>query len=316
MPPSLRSEYRAVADDLDGRRAVGAGARARSRGRPPRFRPAGPWRAGRRWRPCPAAARTISASRSSSATVSARHSTTSVEATSCSALGLAGIAQAQDARVDEQPAIAIFGKARQAIDVGHLDAGRLQRLDQRVGQPLRQLVQRHEPGRRIVRGRAPDGASSRPAARRPAPAATARSGPGGADSLAGWRAPASGRPRQRRPDGRTARPGAASSTRAKTSGLAATVAPSRRSRSARPCEARQRVGVAHLEVAAQRRRRPGLAAPLHRRAGGGADRDENAPSANMARLASASPSDRPTPARRSRRRDRASAARPRHRAGR
>ena len=58
-----------------------------------------------------------------------------------------GIAQHQHAGIDEQAAIAVFGKAGQAVDVGDRDAGPLQRLDQRIGEPLRQLVQRHEAAR-------------------------------------------------------------------------------------------------------------------------------------------------------------------------
>ena len=54
------------------------------------------------------------------------------------------IAQRQHAGVDEQPAVAIFRQAGEPVDVGDLDAGPLQRLDQRIGEPLRQLVQRHE----------------------------------------------------------------------------------------------------------------------------------------------------------------------------
>ncbi len=70
------------------------------------------------------------------------------------AFGLVGVAQGQHAGVEEQAAVAIFGKARQAVDVGDRDAGRLQRLDQRVGEPLRELVQRHEAARRIGCGQA------------------------------------------------------------------------------------------------------------------------------------------------------------------
>ena len=61
-----------------------------------------------------------------------------------------GIAQRQHADIDEQAAIAVFGKPGEAVDVGHLDAGALQRLDQRIGQPLRELVQRHEAVGRVV----------------------------------------------------------------------------------------------------------------------------------------------------------------------
>ena len=61
------------------------------------------------------------------------------------------IAQDQYACVDQQPAIAIFGKTGQTIDVGDDEARRLQRLDQRIGQPLGELVQRHQAGGEIVR---------------------------------------------------------------------------------------------------------------------------------------------------------------------
>ena len=60
------------------------------------------------------------------------------------ALDIAGIAKHEDAGVDEQAAVAVFRKPRQAIDVGHLQPGALQRLNQRIGQPLGQLVQRHQ----------------------------------------------------------------------------------------------------------------------------------------------------------------------------
>ena len=59
------------------------------------------------------------------------------------------IAKHQHAGIDEQPAIAIFRKAGEAIDIGDADAGRLQGLDQRIGQPLRKLVQRHQAAGRI-----------------------------------------------------------------------------------------------------------------------------------------------------------------------
>ena len=152
LPSLPRSEYGAVADDLDGRRAVGpARARDRPAGRPCSALQDAGEREGRR-RPCCSRWRTLSASRSSSATVSARHSTTRADPTSCSRSASPGVAQGQHARVDEQAAVAIFGEARQAVDVRHLDAGRLQRLDERVGEPLRELVQRHEPARGVVRG--------------------------------------------------------------------------------------------------------------------------------------------------------------------
>src|SRR5438270_6503519 len=47
-------------------------------------------------------------------------------------------------QVDEQAAVAIFGQSAERVDIGDLNAGRLQRLDQRISQPLRELVERHE----------------------------------------------------------------------------------------------------------------------------------------------------------------------------
>jgi hypothetical protein len=67
------------------------------------------------------------------------------------ALRIFGIAKGEHADVDEQAAIAIFGKAREAIDIVYANASRLQRLDQGLGQPLRQLVQRHQTAGRIRR---------------------------------------------------------------------------------------------------------------------------------------------------------------------
>lgn len=39
------------------------------------------------------------------------------------ALGIGGVAQAQHLVIDEQPAIAIFGKPGQAVDVGDVESG-------------------------------------------------------------------------------------------------------------------------------------------------------------------------------------------------
>ena len=78
------------------------------------------------------------------------------------------IAQRQHAGVDEQPAVAIFREAGEPVDVGDLDAGPLQRLDQRIGQPLRQLVQRHQPAGFVVgfQRRMPPAVAERHAAER------------------------------------------------------------------------------------------------------------------------------------------------------
>ena len=62
-----------------------------------------------------------------------------------------GVAQHQRAGIDEQPAIAILRKSGQAIDGGHGNPGAFHRLDQGIGEPLRQLVERHEPVGGIVR---------------------------------------------------------------------------------------------------------------------------------------------------------------------
>ncbi|MGY3470370.1 hypothetical protein ACVW0I_007241 [Bradyrhizobium sp. LM6.11] len=45
------------------------------------------------------------------------------------ALGVSRIAQAQHLVIDEQAAIAVFGKPGQAVDVGDVESGALERLD-------------------------------------------------------------------------------------------------------------------------------------------------------------------------------------------
>src|SRR3954453_22325630 len=50
------------------------------------------------------------------------------------------IAQAQHACVHKQSAVAVFGESSKAVDVGDRNTGPLQRLDKRVGEPLRELV--------------------------------------------------------------------------------------------------------------------------------------------------------------------------------
>ncbi len=47
-------------------------------------------------------------------------------------------------------AVAVLGEAGQSVGVADADAGALQGFDERVAQPLRQLVQRQEAVRRIV----------------------------------------------------------------------------------------------------------------------------------------------------------------------
>ena len=50
----------------------------------------------------------------------------------------------EHAAVDEQAAVAILGEARELVEAGDARARRLERLDQRVGEPLRELVERNE----------------------------------------------------------------------------------------------------------------------------------------------------------------------------
>ena len=94
--------------------------------------------------------------------------------------------------------------------------------------------------------------------------------------------------------GRTARPGARHRRARTLRACAATVEPRRRSRSARPCRPASGLAALDLEVAAQRRRWSDAASAAASARRGRRGSDENAPAANMARLASASPSDRPT----------------------
>ena len=99
-----------------------------------------------------------------------------------------GIGEGEHARVHEQAAVAIFGEAGEAVDVDDLDARLLERLDQRIGQPLRELVQRHEAVARIVAAdrRVPPAIAERDAVDRPAgpprsgraPRAAVRGSPG------------------------------------------------------------------------------------------------------------------------------------------
>ena len=207
------------------------------------------------------------------------------------ARGVGGIAQGQHAGVDEQPAIAVFGQAGEAVDIGHVDAGGLQRLDQRIGQPLRQLVQRHEAVGRVVgrQRRVPPAIAERDAAerqpRRPDRAEVAQQLRAGSPARR-WRPSSASAARwSNRPPG-TRRIAACRRHRAS----AATWSPRRRSRSARPSMPDQRIGVASTWKC----RAQSIAdvkfcsAPASARSGC-AGSAENAPPANIARLASAKP---------------------------
>src|SRR5437660_1584236 len=62
------------------------------------------------------------------------------------------IARLDDSAIDEQTAIAVFGEPGQPADVGHVEPRLGERLDQRIDQPLAELVKRYEPiaGNRAV----------------------------------------------------------------------------------------------------------------------------------------------------------------------
>src|SRR5262245_3262630 len=61
------------------------------------------------------------------------------------------VAQDEHTGVEHQPAVAVFSKAGQTVDVDNVKARGLQRLDQRIGEPLRQFVQWHETRGAVVR---------------------------------------------------------------------------------------------------------------------------------------------------------------------
>src|SRR5215510_3666336 len=61
------------------------------------------------------------------------------------------IPQDQNPRIHEQPAVAILSKTGKPIDVSYGIARPLQRLYERIGKPLRQLVQRDEAVRGVLR---------------------------------------------------------------------------------------------------------------------------------------------------------------------
>ena len=145
---------------------------------------------------------------------------------------LGRIAQRDHAEIDEQAAIAVFGKAGQAVHVADFKSRLLQRLDQRIGQPLRQLVERHETVGRVGaldRGMFP-GVAQRHAAEhdpsRPDRAEMQKQGAqniGRGNDLSHCACSRSNKP-----------PGRALSLIAKTSGAALSALPSLASKAARP----------------------------------------------------------------------------------
>jgi len=60
----------------------------------------------------------------------------------------ARVARFDDAAIEEQPAIAVFGETGQPIEPDDLQPSLLKRLDQRIGKPLAELMKRHEFRRR------------------------------------------------------------------------------------------------------------------------------------------------------------------------
>jgi hypothetical protein len=109
--------------------------------------------------------RTRGASSSSSATVSARHSTMNSSLTFQLRRQRGRVAQDDHAAVDQQAAVAVFGQAGERVEAAHLHAGPLEGFEQRVGEPLRQLVEGHPAVGQARAVHGARGASSRPAQR-------------------------------------------------------------------------------------------------------------------------------------------------------
>ena len=65
--------------------------------------------------------------------------------------GIGRILQGDHAGVEEKPAVAVFGQAGEPVDLDHGEACPFERLDQGIGEPLRQLVEGNEPLRGIRR---------------------------------------------------------------------------------------------------------------------------------------------------------------------
>lgn len=73
--------------------------------------------------------------------MSARHSTTKAGLHRLRRARFFRVPRNERAEIHQQAAVAIFGQAGEAVDVDDFDARALQGLDQRIGQPLRQLVE-------------------------------------------------------------------------------------------------------------------------------------------------------------------------------
>ena len=120
----------------------------------------------------PSLARIGTAIRSRSATVSARHSTTRAESTACAVPPFSGILQGEHPGIEKEPTVAVFRQPREPVDVHHREAGPFERLDERVGEPLRELVERHE----AARGAGPAASGCRQVSPRLTPPRTMRPG--------------------------------------------------------------------------------------------------------------------------------------------
>ena len=127
-----------------------------------------------------------SAMRSSAITVSARHSTTagSSHRERCP-MQDAGSRGTSTPSVEQQSAVAVFGQAGQAVQPGDRKPGFLQRLEQRIGQPLRELVERRpNPARSAGRGERAAGCAPAVAQRHAVQRAAATATPGPARAAA------------------------------------------------------------------------------------------------------------------------------------
>src|SRR5215472_10796941 len=59
-----------------------------------------------------------------------------------------GVERLNDTAIDEQAAVTVLSKAGQPVDIGNLQPRGFERLDQRVGEPLAELVKRYDPASR------------------------------------------------------------------------------------------------------------------------------------------------------------------------
>ena len=201
----------------------------------------------------PSRCRTGRASRSSSATVSARHSTTSGEATSCCARARRPRSRKHEhAGIDEQAAVAVFGEPGEAVDIGHRRSRRAAAA-RSANRPAIATACAAAPARwSRRRSRAPDAASSRRAGRRRASAATARSARDAAAARRGSLAPAIAPPPARAlQDDRTGRRAAACRCGRTRPAARPRARRARRSRSARPSRPTSGLSLVDLQAACQ-----------------------------------------------------------------